>query len=530
MTQLEAAANAPTEDAGADQRQLVQLIVAAVLMGATGVILVGTGVWALTFNGLMSRELRRALNGHTLTSVGVLLLVVGLVLLACVVGVLIGPKVNRWVGLVARLAGIVVAAVAAFSGIWLVRYYPGWAITYTALGALVVFTLTSYERELRASWPWASLRARVAKVLALNTQGVNVPRGVAVAGLLLLTLVVTSAVNQQRYFLSVAFGLLFVALSDPGGEYLPRLSRTAMVGVIGALLTALGYGIGADAWGWVVLAIFAVTALTGLVINVDVHALVAGILLNVWFLITLSTAAGLPAGANTHPWNQALAWLIGAAMAIALISALWLMRGESRRRSPLPEIPDDVPPVKLGRPIVLFILIRAIAVSGAAAIAFGLHITDADWMPLATLVAMKPTLQQSTLRGVQRLVGTALGAAIAAVFLVTVTSTRALEEIIVALMGVGVSIYSVNYAFYTAAVAGAVLIALDLPHPTNLDAEGRRIFYTFVGIAIAIVVMFLASLLQQRKATTAAPQQSRTSIGKDPREPSPKTSSATAAE
>jgi hypothetical protein len=517
MTQLKAATNAPTEDAGADQRRLVQLMVAAVLMAAVGGMLVGTGVWALTFHGVMSRQLKGALNGHTLTSVGVLLLVVGLVLLACVVGVLIGPKVNRWIGLIARLAGIVIAAVAAFSGIWLVRYYPGWAIAYSALGGLVAFTLTLYERDLHASWPWAPLRARLAKVFALNTKGVLVPRGVAVAGLVLLTLVVTAAVNQERYFLSVAFGLLFVALSDPGGGYLARLSRMAVVGLTGALLTALGFGIGAGAWGWVVLAVFAVTVLTGLVINVDVYALVAGILLNVWLLITLSAAAGLPSGANTHPWNQALAWLIGAAIAIALISVMWLIRDESRRRrSPLPEIPDDVPPVKLSRPIVLFVLIRAIAVSGAAAIAFGLHKTNADWMPLATLVAMKPTLQQSTLRGVQRLVGTALGAAIASVFLVTVTSTRALEQIIIALMGAGVCIYAVNYAFYTAAIAGAVLIALDLPHPGNLDAEGRRIFYTFAGIAIAIIVMFLASLLQKRKAASAAPQEAKTSSGKAP--------------
>ena len=96
-------------------------------------------------------------------------------------------------------------------------------------------------------------------------------------------------------------------------------------------------------------------------------------------------------------------------------------------------------------------------------------------MALATLVAMKPTLQQSALRGAQRLVGTALGAAIAVVFLAAVTSPRALEEIIILLMGAGVSIYSVNYTLYTAAIPGAVLIALDLPHPTNLAAEGQRI-------------------------------------------------------
>ena len=516
MTQLEAAANASTEDARADQRRLVHLIVAAVLMGATGVMLVVTGVWALIFDGPMSTELRGALSGHSLASAGVLVLVIGLVLLVCAAGVLIGPGANRWVGLVARLVGIVGAVVVAFSSIWLVRYYPGWAITYAALGALVVFTLTSYERELHAQWPWAPLRAHVAKVFALNTKGVFVSRGVAVAGAALVTLVVTSSLHQEQYFLSVAFGLLFVALSDPGGEYLPRLSRTAVVGLIGALLTALGFAIGGGAWGFVVLAVFVVTALSGLVVNVDVHALVAGTLLNVQFLITLSSAAGHPTGVSTHPWNQALAWLTGAAIAIALITALWLIGGRSQRPSPLPEIPADLPPIKLSRPIVLFVLIRAIAVSGASAIAFGLHLTSADWMALATLIAMKPTLQQSAVRGAQRLVGTALGAAIAVVFLVTVTSHRALEEIIILLMGAGISIYSVNYTFYTAAIAGAVLIALDLPHPTNLAAEGRRIFFTFAGIAIAIVVMFLASLLQKRKTPTAAPQGAKTSIRKDP--------------
>ena len=62
-----------------------------------------------------------------------------------------------------------------------------------------------------------------------------------------------------------------------------------------------------------------------------------------------------------------------------------------------------------------------------------------------------------------------------------------------------------NHAFYTAAIAGAVPIALDLPHPSNLDAEGRRILVTFVGVAIAVIVNVLAGLLKKGKASAAAP-------------------------
>jgi hypothetical protein len=489
------------------QRRLVQSIFAAALMSAAGVTLIVNAIWALTFEGLMSRDLRRALNGHSLTTAGAVVLVVGIVLIVCTVGVLVGPKVNRWVGLLSRLLGIVIGAIGAISGIWLVAYYPGWAIAYTVLGAVIVYALTLYERELRSPWPWAPLRAQVAKVFALNTTGVDVPRGAAVAGLLLITFVVMSSLHhQERYFLSVAFGLLFVLLSDPGGDYLYRLRRMAAVGLIGTLLTALGFGIGGDAWGFVVLATVVVTVVAGLAINFGIEALVAGILLNVWFLICLSAVAGLPAHATPHPWNQALAWLIGLAISIALTLLLWLARGRGTQTSPLPEIPADVPPIKLSRPIVLFVLIRAIAVSASVAIAFGLKLTSADWMPVATLIAMKPNLQQSTLRGGQRLVGAILGAAIASVLLVTVTSNHALDELIILLMGVGVSIYAVNYAFYTAAIAGAALIALDLPHPSNLDAEGRRIFFTFAGVGIAVVVMYLASLLQKRKASPSAAQ------------------------
>ncbi len=479
-------------------RNLARLIVAAVLTGSLSVLLVVTGAWALTHNGAISRDLLRALDGNTLTSVGVLVLVVGVVLLICTAGVLIG-LVNRWIGLISRLIAILGAAAVALTGIWLVKYYPGWAATYAALGALVAFTLTSYERELHSSWPWASLRAWAAQIFTLNTKGVNVPRGVAMAGLLLLTFVVTSSQHLDRYFLSVAFGLLFVTLSDPGGGYLSRFRRMAVIGIAGALFTALGFWIGGEAWGYAVLVIFVATVVAGLAIKFGLQAFTGATLLNVWVLIALSAAAGLPTTVNPYLWNQALAWLVGSAIAVALASGTWLLRGRSRQPSPLPEIPADAP-MELTRPIVGFVLIRAIAVTIATAIAFGLTLTNGDWMPVAALIAMKTTLQQSSIRGAQRLVGAAFGASIAAAFLVTVTSHRGLEEIIIALVGLGISIYAVNYGFYTTMIAGAVLIAMDLPHPTKLDAEGRRIFFTFAGIGIAIIVMLLATLLQRRRA------------------------------
>jgi hypothetical protein len=88
-----------------------------------------------------------------------------------------------------------------------------------------------------------------------------------------------------------------------------------------------------------------------------------------------------------------------------------------------------------------------------------------DWMPVAALVAMRASLEKSALFAEQR--GAIIGAAVAAGFLLTIDNITAFEVIIVVLGGLAASIWAVNYAQYCVAVAGALLIALDLPHPSS---------------------------------------------------------------
>jgi uncharacterized membrane protein YccC len=208
---------------------------------------------------------------------------------------------------------------------------------------------------------------------------------------------------------------------------------------------------------------------------------------------------------TSHTWAQVLAWLAGSALWIGFTCIMWLARGRKPRPQPVPEIPGDVSPRELTRPIILFAVIRALAVSIAVGIGFGLHLPNAFWMPIATLVAVKPSLEQSTLVAEQRVAGALIGAAVASLFLVTVDNKHALEVIIVVLGVLGASIRGANYALYTAAIAGSVLIALDLPHPSNLGAEGQRVLYTFCGVGIAVIVMLLVDRLQKRAGKTAPP-------------------------
>jgi uncharacterized membrane protein YccC len=156
--------------------------------------------------------------------------------------------------------------------------------------------------------------------------------------------------------------------------------------------------------------------------------------------------------------------------------------------------------------VIAFAVIRAIAVAAAVAIPFGLKLPNADWMPVAALVAMKPSLEQSALVAVQRLAGAVIGAVVASVFLLGVDSKIILGVVVVVLGGLAGATRAVNYAWYCAAVAGTVLIAEGLPHPTNLSEEARRVGFTFAGVGIAVLVMFLANLLAKRTPRTARPQ------------------------
>jgi uncharacterized membrane protein YgaE (UPF0421/DUF939 family) len=147
---------------------------------------------------------------------------------------------------------------------------------------------------------------------------------------------------------------------------------------------------------------------------------------------------------------------------IAGIGVLWLVRGRTTQRGRgAALLLGDTTPIPLTRPVILFAVIRAIAVAVAIPFLFGLP--NADWIPIATLVAMRPSLRQSTLVAEQRLAGTIIGAGVAALSLLTVDRKIALGVFIIVLGALAGAVRTVNYAWYTAAVAGSQLIADGLP-------------------------------------------------------------------
>jgi hypothetical protein len=333
----------------------------------------------------------------------------------------------------------------------------------------------------------------------------------------LVPLVLFWAIGYEQYLLSALFGVLLAGLADPGGGYGYRASHVAGFALIGAGLTALGFGIGGDAWGWLVLAAFAVTLAGGLALTFGVHRFVAALLLNVWFIVALGLASSFhhQARITSYTWAQVLAWAGGAALWIVVTFIAWLVQGRADRPQPVAELPGDTSRRTLTRPLIMFAVIRALAIAGAVAIAFGANLSHGYWLPIATIVAMKPSLQQTTLVAVERLAGALIGAA-AAVLLLLLTPanehglkllsiTHGLEVVALVLFMHGAVIRLWNYALYSAAIAAGALILVDLPQPSSYGAEGDRVLWTLCGAGIGVLVMLLAGLLAKR--TVKAPPQ-----------------------
>jgi hypothetical protein len=358
-----------------------------------------------------------------------------------------------------------------------------------------------------------TLSTWLSEVFQLNATGLHWARGVMVLDVLLVPLVVFWTIGHDQYLLSAIVGVMFTAVLDPGGSYGNRAWSGVVFALIGAAVTALGFGLGGAAWGWLAFAAFAVTLVAGLGVAFGARRFVGAYLLNLWFIIALAAAFGLhQTRVTSHTWGQVLAWTAGSALWIAVTFVAWLIRGRNDEAQPIAELPADTARHQLTPPVITFAALRALVMAGTTALAFGLNLTHGLWLPIAAIVAMKPSLEQSTVTAVQRLAGAVIGAVAAALLLLLpasehglrlVSITFGLETVAIVLFMHAAAIRFWNYAFYTSAIAAAVLVLLDLPHPSDYAAEGYRVLWTLCGVAIGVIVMLLAGLLAKATAKPA---------------------------
>ena len=124
------------------------LTFSAVVLIIAGIMRMIDGIWAFGYHGAIPDNLQNALLGHSLKTYGWIWLIIGVVLI--VAGALVlgpsdrpGAEISRWIGIIA-------AGLAAISAIFVMPYYPVWALVYIAIAIMVIYGLSARYGEQAA--------------------------------------------------------------------------------------------------------------------------------------------------------------------------------------------------------------------------------------------------------------------------------------------------------------------------------------------------------------------------------------------
>ena len=304
--------------------------------------------------------------------------------------------------------------------------------------------------------------------------------------------------------LTFVFAVLFAALSDPGGTFGYRVQRMALFGVIGALLTALGFGIGGGAWGLVVLAVFVVTLLGGLAVKFGLHRFASGELLTYWFLIAISvplaykpttsrSAPGRRRWPGSSPWrcgspspaSVAGARAQGAAPVDPRVSRLHRAGQAHRPGGGVCGDPRPRPDGRGGDRLRAARTQRRLDAGRRA----GRHEVEPGAVDPGGRAA--PDRRHPGRRG---------GGSLPADGPQQVRPGRRDRPA----RRRAVSSARSTTRSTAPRSPGSVLIAIDIAHPTDFASEGRRVLFTLAGVGIGVLVMLLANPLQKRGSTGTA--------------------------
>ena len=124
------------------------LTFSAVVLIIAGIMRVIDAIWAFSYHGAIPDGLQGAVLGHSLATYGWIWLIIGIILIAAGILVL-GPsdqpsaEISRWVGIIA-------AALAAISAMFVMPYYPVWSLLYIIVAVLVIYGLSAHYSEKTA--------------------------------------------------------------------------------------------------------------------------------------------------------------------------------------------------------------------------------------------------------------------------------------------------------------------------------------------------------------------------------------------
>jgi Fusaric acid resistance protein-like len=320
--------------------------------------------------------------------------------------------------------------------------------------------------------------------------------GVRTAAAAVLPLIVGQLLGQPALGLLVGLGGLYLSVTDKEGSTLRSL--VVAVFVNGAALLA-----GMLAAGNAPLSIclmFAWALLAGMASAYGEVASQIGFISTIAFATSLGTPAGLHAGSG-----RAAAFVVGGLWGAALTLLLWHFHKRTSEASETPEANRQLVDEEVRRGLVgqfkanltfrSIIFRHALRLAVAATIAVALYKTlrleRGYWLIITVLVIVKPVFADTRRRTLERVLGSVVGGALAALLAASVHNVVALNLLLIVFSVLAYSHVRHNYSLFVVFLTPFVVLMIETVQPTDWRIALTRIIDTALGGVIALAVSYL---------------------------------------
>lgn len=321
--------------------------------------------------------------------------------------------------------------------------------------------------------------------------------GVRTASAAVLPLVVGQLLGEPSLGLLVGLGGLYLSVTDKEGATLRSLLVAAAVNGA-ALLSGMLAGGNAPLS---VCVMFAWALLAGMAAAYGEVASQVGFISTIAFATSLGTPASLQAGAG-----RTTVFVAGGLWGAALTLLLWRFRkrtGEAGETAEAGRRGGEE--AYAGRGLVgrfsanltfrsiIFRHALRLAVASAIAVALykALRLERGYWLIITVLVIVKPVFADTRRRTLERVLGSVVGGALAALLAAGVHNVVALNLLLVVFSVLAYSHVRHNYSLFVVFLTPFVVLMIETVQPTDWRIALTRIFDTALGGAIALAVSYL---------------------------------------
>jgi uncharacterized membrane protein YccC len=144
--------------------------------------------------------------------------------------------------------------------------------------------------------------------------------------------------------------------------------------------------------------------------------------------------------------------------------------------------------MSLQTPVCLYGLRMALVVMAAAEFYRHTNLVTGAWVPMTTLLVVRPDLHQTLTRGAMRVAGTILGAGLAGLIAEHLhPSPWILAALVVFFAWWAYSVLNVNYALFTLNMTAYIVFLLAMAGQPAAEVVRHRALYTLLGGTLALV-------------------------------------------